>query len=205
MGASRSGMRMLGSRAGRTDPDSSLPMPETVPTKPYDWTYTTTHPGTAIPAENSSLHWQLADPENQAHTIPMAELRRPDPIMFYSEIPLFEDELHDNGSSSLLVRIRVMPTCIFVLGRFTLRVDGVLFRTYDTRLYHSFESNPPLLVRESSGWEAAYDRIKKSLPTRDDLSPLTDPLFIANTLAQMPSSYAQIGRASCRERVSQLV
>lgn len=25
--------------------------------------------------------------------------------MFYAEIPLFEDELHDNGSSHLLVRI----------------------------------------------------------------------------------------------------
>lgn len=89
----------------RTGPDSSLPMPETVPTKPYDWTYTTTHPGTALPAENSDFNWKPADPENQAHSIPMAELRRPDPIMFYSEIPLFEDELHDNGSSNLLVRI----------------------------------------------------------------------------------------------------
>ena len=35
----------------------------------------------------------------------MAELTRQDPILFYAEIPLFEDELHDNGSSDLLVRI----------------------------------------------------------------------------------------------------
>jgi type 2A phosphatase activator TIP41 len=35
----------------------------------------------------------------------MAELSRPDPILFYAEIPLYEDELHDNGSSDFLVRI----------------------------------------------------------------------------------------------------
>lgn len=35
----------------------------------------------------------------------MAELTRQDPILFYAEIPLFEDELHDNGSSDLLIRI----------------------------------------------------------------------------------------------------
>lgn len=46
-----------------------------------------------------------ADPNNPYHSIPMAELTRPDPILFYAEIPLFEDELHDNGSSNLLVRI----------------------------------------------------------------------------------------------------
>lgn len=55
---------------------------------------------------------------------------------------------------------RVMPTCIFILQRFTLRVDNVLFRTYDTRMYHSFASSPPLVVRETSGWEAPYGRVK---------------------------------------------
>lgn len=90
-------------------------MPKTVPTKPYDWTYTTTYAGhpyhteaespvNSAPAEES-ITWMPADPENLLHHIPMAELTRPDPILFYAEIPLFEDELHDNGSSNLLVRI----------------------------------------------------------------------------------------------------
>jgi type 2A phosphatase activator TIP41 len=92
-------------------------MPKTVPTKPYDWTYTTTYAGhpSSHSEDNSPLHfsrlskstipWTPADPDNLSHSIPMAELTRPDPILFYAEIPLFEDELHDNGSSSLLVRI----------------------------------------------------------------------------------------------------
>lgn len=56
---------------------------------------------------------------------------------------------------------RVMPTCIFILSRLTLRVDNVLFRAHDVRLYHSYTSSPPLVVRESSGWEAPYDWVKK--------------------------------------------
>lgn len=35
----------------------------------------------------------------------MDELARHDPILFYAQTLLFEDELHDNGSSSLLVRL----------------------------------------------------------------------------------------------------
>lgn len=77
-------------------------MPKTVPTKPYDWTYTTTYAGHS---SSSSPSWKPANPANPAHAIPLAELTRPDPILFYAEVPLFEDELHDNGSSGLLVRI----------------------------------------------------------------------------------------------------
>lgn len=90
-------------------------MPKTAPTKPYDWTYTTTYTGNpshpssedlAVPSKAPESHtWVAADPENPSHHIPMAELTRPDPILFYAEIPLFEDELHDNGSSNLLIRI----------------------------------------------------------------------------------------------------
>ena len=77
-------------------------MPQTVATKPYDWTYTTIYPGHRA---SSEITWQDADPDNPSHTIPLAELTRQDPILFYAEIPLFEDELHDNGASQLLVRI----------------------------------------------------------------------------------------------------
>ena len=89
----------------RTDPNSQLPLPKTVPTKPYDWTYTTTYAGHSEGASSSEVAWKEEDLENTAHGIPIAELTRPDPILFYAEIPLFEDELHDNGASHLLVRI----------------------------------------------------------------------------------------------------
>lgn len=55
-----------------------------------------------------------------------------------------------------------MPGCIFLLARFTLRVDQVLFRTFDTRLYHSFASSPPLVIKEVIGLEARYDDVKRA-------------------------------------------
>lgn len=33
-----------------------------------------------------------------------------------------------------------MPICIFILSRFTLPVDNLLFRAHDMRIYHSFAS-----------------------------------------------------------------
>lgn len=46
-----------------------------------------------------------ADPENPSHSIPLAQLARKDPILYYTEVPLFESELDDNGSSRLTVRL----------------------------------------------------------------------------------------------------
>ena len=133
-------------------------MPKTVPTKPYDWTYTTMYTGHESRA-NALTKWQSADPDNLTHAIPIAELTRQDPILFYAEIPLFEDELHDNGSSHLLVRIvRVsrLPllnialmswyhsvlcrhACLFcVVSHFasTRSSSGRMTRDYTTRFHH---------------------------------------------------------------------
>ncbi|KAL4264357.1 TIP41 family protein [Pleurotus pulmonarius] len=169
----------------RTDPSSQSQMPTTVTTKPYDWTYTTTYPG--HPSNANSNGWKI----DESLQIPMAELTRPDPILFFAEVPLFEDELHDNGTASYTIKIRVMPTCIFLLARFTLHVDNVLFRMHDTRMYHSFASKPPQFIREVSGWEAPYDMVKRKLPRRDDLTPLTDPQFIGKVLTEMNPQISQ--------------
>ncbi|KAG8727272.1 hypothetical protein FRC12_022644 [Ceratobasidium sp. 428] len=163
-------------------------MPETVEVKPYDWTCTPVYPGhTTIPRSLDNDGFQPADSKNSRHEIPIAELQRPDPILFYAEVPLYEDELHDNGLSILTIRIRVMPGSLFVLSRFTLRVDDVLFRNFDTRIYHSF-SGSPLVVRDVRGWEAPYKTLRQLLPNPEDLTPLTDPQWIARMLASLPES-----------------
>ncbi|QRV73012.1 Type 2A phosphatase-associated protein 41 [Ceratobasidium sp. AG-Ba] len=172
----------------RTGPAADSPMPEMVEVKPYDWTYTPVYPGhTTVPEGLDNDGFRPADSENLRHQIPIAELQRPDPILFYAEIPLYEDELHDNGLSILTIRIRVMPGSLFVLSRFTLRVDDVLFRNFDTRIYHSF-SGSPLVVRDIRGWEAPYKTLKQLLPNPEDLTPLTDPQWIARMLASLPES-----------------
>ncbi|GIL82295.1 hypothetical protein Vretimale_7260 [Volvox reticuliferus] len=58
-----------------------------------------------------------------------------DPILFYSEVPLYESDLDDNGVCSLTVKLRVMPRCWLVLLRLWIRVDGSLVRLRETRLF----------------------------------------------------------------------
>lgn len=58
----------------------------------------------------------------------MERLKEKEKILFYQELMLYEDELHDNGIAQCTVKIRVMPTSFFVLLRFFLRVDNVMVR-----------------------------------------------------------------------------
>lgn len=89
-------------------------------------------------------------------------LRRTDePILFFDEVILFEDELDDNGVASYRVRIRVMGGVFFVLARFFLRVDDMLVRVRDTRYFHRFGSD--VLVRERTEREAPYDDLRAKL------------------------------------------
>lgn len=86
----------------RTEPGTQTPMPDIVPTQQYDWTYTTTYSGHSSEASPPDVIFQ----ESQDPKIPSdRELTRPDPFLFYAQSLLFEDELHDNGSSSYLVRL----------------------------------------------------------------------------------------------------
>lgn len=52
-----------------------------------------------------------------------------------------------------------MPSSFFLLARFFLRVDNVLFRIHDVRLYHEFASSE--VIRETKGKEATYAEVKK--------------------------------------------
>lgn len=84
-----------------------------------------------------------------------------------------------------------MPTCIFILSRFTLRVDNVLFRAHDTRIYHSFASAPPLVVREMRGWEAPFERVKR---VRSDCSSprlwfISPPFLGPATAGRLDAAY----------------
>ncbi|KAA1134085.1 hypothetical protein PGTUg99_025220 [Puccinia graminis f. sp. tritici] len=156
---------------------------------PFDWTYTTTYCGT-----NHSSEIEFNSPSDpRAHGgIPLAVLSRPDPILFFDEVTLFEDELHDNGMASLQVKVRVMPTCIFALSRFFLRVDGVVFRLFDVRFYVDLQTNQ--IVREIKAKEMKYDILKSRLPAENphDLSPLTDPNYVSQALQMLkPEDFIQ--------------
>jgi len=97
--------------------------------------------------------------------IPFDKLKRPDPILLFDDVMLYEDELADNGISILSVKIRVMPERLLILQRFFMRLDGVLFRLRDTRLFIEFETGE--IVKQYQAREDTYANVRSvSLPLR---------------------------------------
>jgi len=115
----------------------------------YDWTYSSPYAGTLVyrnePSGEKKSHgptllsgrnlWISTD----CSRIDLSLLSdRSQPILYYDDVDLYEDDLHDNGVSHLNVKIRVMPKCLFVLYRLVVRVDYVTVRCRDVRVYHRF-------------------------------------------------------------------
>ncbi|KAK8557552.1 hypothetical protein V6N13_007900 [Hibiscus sabdariffa] len=156
----------------------------------YDYTFTTPYCGSetveldsdkdgsgGISGGSSSLHW-----EDCKEQLDVAVLTLREPILFYDEVVLYEDELADNGVSLLTVKVRVMPSSWFLLLRFWLRVDGVLMRLRDTRMHCVFdESANPVILRERCWREGSFQALSaKGYPT--DSASYSDPSVISQRL-----------------------
>jgi len=138
--------------------------------KPFDWSYSTDYQGTILSSQTGE-DFQFSPSEQK---LPVHLLTRPDPILFFSTVDLFEDELADNGMSISSVKVRVMPQRLLLLSRFFLRLDGVIFRIRDTRVYIEFETGE--VIREYTSREQDYQAIKSQLKTADDAtSVMRDP------------------------------
>lgn len=144
--------------------------------KPFDWTYSTPYRGST----------QQDSPKQFNHDseagIPVELLARPDPILFFGDVSLYEDELGDNGLVSLNVKVRVMEERLLLLCRFYLRVDGVVFRVRDTRVYVEFGEKK--VVREHLESEDDYETVKKKLPagSKDFSQFFADPNWVSKNL-----------------------
>lgn len=134
--------------------------------KPYDWTYSTKYQGSITHLDPKFLK------PSQTAKIPIERLVRPDPILFFDEMVLFEDELGDNGISMLSVKVRVMPTCLLLLSRFFLRIDNVAFRVRDTRIFIDLETSE--IIREYKEQESPYDVLLRKV-TGGSNSKIVDP------------------------------
>lgn len=92
-------------------------------------------PSSALSLHDRQRLWQPCQPGG----INMEMLRRKDqPILFFDEILLYQDDLEDCGESAFDVKVRVMPACWFVLARLFTRVDGGRLIMRETRLFHEF-------------------------------------------------------------------
>ncbi|KAL8943508.1 MAG: hypothetical protein Q9216_001043 [Gyalolechia sp. 2 TL-2023] len=142
--------------------------------KPFDWSYTTDYKGTE---RSTSLHLRPSD-----IPIPLELLKRPDPIIFFDEVVLYEDEMADNGITAFTCKVRVMPARLLLLCRFFMRLDGVMVRIRDTRVYVEFDSRE--VIREYTAREDRYEAIRQKLAMkgRDAPAQLRDPNNIVDLL-----------------------
>ncbi|KAM4609510.1 TIP41-like protein isoform 1-T3 [Discoglossus pictus] len=145
--------------------------------KPYDWTYTTDYKGTLL---GGDMAFTVVPTTERINT---EKLKTREQITFFEEVLLFEDELHDHGVSSLSVKIRVMPSSFFLLLRFFLRVDGVLIRMNDTRLY--FEADKEFMLREYTSRESKISNLSHvPAPLFTEPNEISQYLPIAETICE---------------------
>ena len=139
-----------------------------------DWTYSTPYKGTihyldkniANIKEDFDLDIEVTEEPDQSEIsierteeqIPIERLTPENPILHYMEVELFEDELEDCGHTSSKVRFRIMKDCFYALVRYYLRVDGVVVRILDTRIFHDFSTNH--ILREFWYKESTYDELR---------------------------------------------
>lgn len=94
---------------------------------------------------------------------------------------MYEDELADNGMSIMSCKIRVMPERLLLLSRFFMRLDGVLFRIRDTRVFVEFTTGE--VIREYTAKEEQYETVRQQLAiTREDVPAL---MRDANRLSEL--------------------
>ncbi|XP_045197404.1 TIP41-like protein [Mercenaria mercenaria] len=152
--------------------------------KPFDWTFTTEYKGTLIGKDGAQLQVEKTD-----ERIDLEKLKVREKIHFYEDILLFEDELSDNGSSLMNVKIRVMPTSFFILLRQFMRVDNVVVRVLDTRLHHEAEKD--FILREHSYKDSNIQDIKGPAHV------VTDPNQVAQLLPVRTETFEKLIFPTC--------
>jgi len=153
--------------------------------KPFDWSYTTDYKGT--------VQGPAFTPDTEP--IPIELLKRPDPILFFEEVVLYESELDDNGISVLSIKVRVMPDRMLLLCRLFMRLDNVIFRIRDTRVYVDFTTAK--VTREYTAKEEEFSKVNSSL-LREGRHPdeitvaMRDPNQIINCLRTVDQSMESV-------------
>ena len=134
--------------------------------RPFDWSYSTDYKGSTTSTHDNG-EWRSSD--DSKTPIRTDLLARPDPILFYDDVMLYEDELADNGIAVMSVKVRVMPERLLLLCRFFLRLDGVILRLRDTRVYVELASKT--VVRQYTAKEEGYRTIQAQLSARRENVP----------------------------------
>lgn len=132
--------------------------------RPFDWSYSCAYRGDEVPGRGGEKlaaagGGKGAEGAEGTEGIPVELLKRRDPILFADEVVLYESELDDNGISLLSVKVRVMEQRMLLLCRLFMRLDNVLVRVRDTRVYVDFGRE--VVVREYTAREDMFENVKR--------------------------------------------
>ena len=166
----------------------------------FDWTYSTKYRGSTF---KGGAHWE---PESTDDKIDFESLkqRAGEDILWSADVILFEDELHDHGTSKLTVRVRVTQSYFYVLQRAFIRVDDMTIRLRETRLHHVFGREQSL--RQYTEREERYGTIRQSCSSKqlaegmlDDPDLLSPKLPVTLDVTEVSTStYHCLPIAFCR-------
>lgn len=79
----------------------------------YDWTYTTDYKGTLQRLNRDGLQFSLSTASDETSVsveptlerIDMEKLKVREPILWFEDVALYEDELHDHGVSAMSIKM----------------------------------------------------------------------------------------------------
>ncbi|KAF2774435.1 TIP41-domain-containing protein [Teratosphaeria nubilosa] len=146
--------------------------------KPFDWSYSTDYTGTT---HKGLAKGDWVESSQEKDPVRTDLLSRQDPILFFDSVDLYEDELADNGIALFSIKVRVMPERLLLLARFFLRLDGVVVRIRDTRVYIEHATNK--VIRQYTAKEEKYEVVQEKLKSMSGSVP--ELLRDANKLAPL--------------------
>ena len=111
-----------------------------------DWTFSSCYMGNICNINNSeirSLYEDINLSEKKFkceidNNIQIPDLGNQSKIKQYIEIELYEDEFGDNGICETRVRLYIMEDSFSILLRCYLRVDNIVVRNINTKIFHKF-------------------------------------------------------------------
>ncbi|EJT81416.1 type 2A phosphatase activator TIP41 [Gaeumannomyces tritici R3-111a-1] len=163
--------------------------------KPFDWSYSSDYRGSETAGGSGGDGGEeqqkkrlgggsSSGSSEPLKPIPLELLKRRDPILFFDEVVLYESELDDNGISLYSVKVRVMEHRMLLLARLYMRLDGVLVRVRDTRVYVDFDTGD--VIREYTAKEDKFENVKRNLMMKGMLpDAITTALRDSNQVAEL--------------------
>lgn len=113
--------------------------------------------------------------EDTLDRIPIEKLTKSDPILWFTEINLFNKNTLQE-KSDYTIKIRVMPSLFYCLAKMTLYLNRKTVRSLETRIFHEYGSDSILRVfsvKENS----VNELISKGIPMQFNGNTVHDELL----------------------------